>query len=517
MWVPKDNDQDPYNRNNGTPKPVTIGSGAGGSAPIGSGEGNQTNGNPSTVNPVNQIPQQKSATVQDYLGANKAQGNELAGQFKSKLETKAVADKGAIDTSASTIKNQAQAGTTAFNPTVVNAAVKDPTKVANDPAQLQSFLKQWNAAYTGPSTFESSPEYSVAAKAAADAKTKSEQVGEASGRKQILQDEFGVYGQGNKGLDHTLLQNSDEFSGIQDLGKNFASLPDYFTNQAKDVDTATQKGQETTAAAKKNTQDLFSGALTGFQTDLTNRVSSNQKSAGDTVNKIKADLATGDLSKVQATLNSSNLTPAEKSSIQSYLSTLNATYGVKPDLNNYYIYNPATDISAASTASKDDFAKAAALQKLTGVDYSGVLNPADVSKAGTWNNASSGFQGPSLQTYLKSSLGQQDKELLAKGSTADLAAKLNLPDMSQKMNDVGLGQKTAQTLIDAAKRGGEKAKFSPNGETALNPLGQLIQTATRQLVSAANGNGGLNSANIAGLRAFLKAVYPPLMGYASPY
>lgn len=524
MWVPKDNNNDPYNRGNVTKAP-TIGSGAGGGgAPLGSGEGNQTNANPSTTSPTTQVPQQAPATVQDYLGANKDQGNQLGQQFKSKLETKANEDKSAIDTSADAVKNAANAGAVNFDSNVVNTAKSDPTKVANDPAQLQSFLGQWNAAYKGPDTFESTAQYDTAAKAAADAKTKSEQVGDAGGRKQILQDEFQVYGQGNKGLDHTLLQNSDEFAGIQDLGKNFSMLPDYFASKAGDVNTAAQAAKATTEATKKNAHDLFDGSLTNFQTDLTNRASANQKTAGDAVSQVKAALASGDMSKVGSILEKSNLTNIQKDDIRSYLTTLNSSYGQKPDLNNYYTYNPATDINPTTSATKDDFAKAAALQKLTGVDYSGVLNPADISKANTWNNTSNGLQGASLQTYLKGSLGQQDKELMSKGSLTDVAAKLGLSDITQNMGDVKLGQEMAKRVIQAVGRTGEKAQFSPNGERALNPIAQMIQSATRQLTLAANGGNqqggggpGLNSPQIAGLREFLRAVYPSVMGHASPY
>jgi hypothetical protein len=500
MWIPKDNNNDPYNRNNPTP---TIGSGAGGgSAPLGAGEGNQTNGNPSTTNPINQIPQQKPATVQDYLGANKAQGNQLGQQFKDKLQTKAVDDKSAIDTSASAVKQQAANNTIGYDSGLVGNAAKDPTKVANDPGQLQSFLKQWNASYSGPTSFESTTNYDTAAKAANDAHTKGEQIKDAGGRKQILQDEFGVYGQGNKGLDHTLLQNSDDFGGVLDLGKNFSTIPDYFASQAKDVNAATQKAADTTNATKQNTQGMFADSMTNFQKDINGKVATDQQAAQKLVNDNKGILASGDANQVEKFLSTSNLSESGKNDVREYLTRLNGTYGVKPDLTNYYQFNPATDVSASTAASKDDYAKAQALQKLTGADYSGILNPNDVSKADTWNKGTGKVDTVNLVNYLKGSAGQQDKELVGKNTIADAGSKLGLGDLSKKPGDVQSWTKLAQSVLDAASRSKTQAGFGQSGRGATtNALGALIESIQTQYVNAANSGGGPNNPAIAGLKA----------------
>lgn len=502
MWLDKENNEDPYNnganatgKSVNTPGQANIGSGAGGGAPVGSGQGSQTNVTPAGNNPVSTAPQQKPATVQDYLGANKEQGNQLGQQFQSNLNAVGAKDTKAIDDAASSVKNQVQAGTTAYDPNVVNKAVSDPTKVANDPGQLQSFLKQWNASYTGPSSFEGTDDYTKANSAATDAQTHATEVGDAGGRKQILQDDYGVYGQGNKGLDQTLLQNSDNFGKVLDTGKQLSSLPDYLAGKATDVNTAATKAADDTAAAKKNTQDLFANSLTNFQTGLNNKVTADQQQATSTVNQVKADLASGDASKVMADLNKSDLSPSDRMTIFSYLDQMNKDYGAKPDLTNFYTYNPATDINPASAASKDDFAKAAALQKLTGVDYSGVLNPADVSKAGSWNNVSTGFQTPSIKNYLQGGLKQLDTELLGKTNLGDVFAKMNLPNIlnTKAAADQGTGTQAAQQLIAAAQRLGVKG-----GGSNPNNLDQLAHQAEVALNSA-----GANNPTVAGLKAFV--------------
>lgn len=519
MWLDKDNNEDPYNRGNVAGKTIdapNVGSGAGGGAPLGAGEGNQTNATPAGSNPVAAVPQQKSATVQDYLGANKEQGNQLGKQFESKLNDVGTKDTQAIDSAASNVKTQAQAGATAYDPTLVSKAVSDPTKVANDPNQLQSFLKQWNAAYTGPASFEGTDDYNKANAAATDAQTHATEVGDAGGRKQILQDDFGVYGQGNKGLDHTLLQNADNFGSVLDTGKNLASLPNYLTSKAADVNATATKAAADTAATKANTQAPFANGVQNLQTDLTGRVAADLSTATANNNQVKTALASGDAKQVNAALTKLGLNAP---SIQDYLTTLNGTYGVKPDLTNYDTYNPATSIDKNTVATSADYAKAAALQKLTGADYSSVLNPANASKANTWNNPSSGIDFKNLGPYLQGQIKQQDTEALSKTNLQDLSTKMNIPNMTDSKNssNVQAGTQAALAIVGAMSRLGMTTGTANGGQA--NNLDNLYHQAAAAFTLAANngdsqGMHGTNPNNpaIAGLRQFVNVLGRNLYG-----
>ncbi len=510
MWIDKENNEDPYNRNSTAPtQPTAIGSGAGGGAPVGAGEGNQTNTTPAGPNPVAAVPQTKSATVQDYLGANKEQGNQLGQQFQSKLNDVGAKDTKAIDDAATNVKSQVQAGTTAYDPTTVNKAYSDPTKVANDPGQLQSFLKQWNASYTGPQNFEGTEDFNKANAASTDAQTHATEVADAGGRKQILQDDFGVYGQGNKGLDHTLLQNADNFGDVINTGKSLGSIPDYLKSKSLDVNSAATKAASDTAATKKNTQDLFQNSLPDLQKSIGNQVQTNTTAATAKTNQIKADLASGNADKISTDLAKAGVSP---NTIKEYLTNLNKTYSVNPDLTNYYTGNPATDINAANSATSADYAKAAALQKLTGQDYSGVLNPTNASKANTWDNSSTSFDTKNLSTYLQGQVAQQDKELMGRNNWAEIAQDantINATDPKNYANTAGY-QDLYNKVVNAAQRTNSLQRTTPGVPTHLE---QLYTQAAQALVGTANGGQvNTNDPKIQGLLYFVREMGRTLYG-----
>lgn len=440
MWVDDKNPEDPYNRlSNKTPGAPSVGAGGGAAQPGG------TTSNPSTQNPVApQQPTQSFATVQDYIGANKSQGDALGQQFTDKLAGNLTNEKNTIDTSADQANNEITAGKTNYDPNIVSEAVSSPTTVANDPNKLNSFLGQWNAAYTGPQSFESSDAYTPATGAVTEAQTKQAEAKTTGGQQQLLHDNFGVYGQGNQGLDQTLLQNSNAYPTVESQAKEFGTIPDYLSGKAQSVDTAATKAATDTAAAKQQTQGAFANNLTNFQNTINGKVTAAQTAAQTSADKVKSDLAAGNTQAIVADLKNANLPPDQIASIQSYLHNYHLDYGTSPDASSTYTFNPATDITAANVASPEDYANAAAYGKLTGTDYSGVLNPTDAAKAGTAPQASTGLNGQKISDYLKGALSTQDKNLLAKpvnvaqdlGTTAGPAA----------------GTAYAQKYLDAAKR-----------------------------------------------------------------
>lgn len=394
MWVDNEDENNPANQTNGTPSAPSVGAG-GGTAQAGG-----TTSNPSTQTPVQPSqPQQNFATVQDYFGANKAQGDTLGQNFSSKLGQSASNERSAIDTAANQTNNDISAGTVNYDPNIVSTAVSDPTKVTGNPDQLQSFLKQWNAAYTGPQSFETSAGYTPAATASNEAKTNQQELATTGGQQQLLQDQYGVYGQGNKGLDQALLQNSSSYPTIQNQGKDFGTVQDYFGQKSQDLDTAATTAAANTDATKAQTQNAFANNLSNFQAGLNTKVSAAQTQATTDATKFQQDLKNGDTATVIADIKKANPN-ADTSTIQQYLDAYTKDYGSRPDLSSQYKFNPNTDINAANVANAQDYANAAAYGKLTGVDYSGVLNPADASKAGTAPAATTGVN-PNIADYLK--------------------------------------------------------------------------------------------------------------------
>lgn len=479
MWLePEQEDQ------NKPSAPTSPSVGAGGGT---TGTGGTT-ANTSTQNPVqSNQPQQQFATVQDYLGANQPQAEKLGQDFSSNLNQSAVNEKNAIDTATAGTKNDITAGTVNYDPNLTTTALSNPTVVTNNPDQLGSFLKQWNAAYSGPQSFETSNEYGTAAGAANEAATKQAESKTAGGQQQLLQDQFGVYGQGNKGLDQALLQNSSAYPTVN-TGQQFQNVQDYLASQANDVNSQATAANAATQAAKTNTQNAFTNNLSNFQNDLNTRVAAARNNA------------------------TAQLEGTQNQTLAPNLDILKNEYGITPDLSGQKTFNANTTITPSNIATPEDYAKATAYQQLTGTDYSGVLNPANAGQAGTGTNVDTGAAIAPLQQYLQNQIKQKDTERLATTNIADLSKGMNLANITDPahQNDVALGQQTAQGLISVAQRNGMGR--GQNG--VANNLDNLYHEAAVALVGYQNAGGGrqITDPHVAGLNTFVNTLGTYLYG-----
>jgi hypothetical protein len=515
MWIDNEDTQDPYNRVNGAPATAgapstpdtSVGAGGGTASPGGTTTAGTaasgTSSNPSTAAPAQTTgPTQNFATVQDYIGANQAQGEDLGQKVTSSLDQSATADQGAIAGAVNNTSNEINSGTVNDNTDLVNEAVATPTAVTNSPDQLNDFLGQWNAAYTGPSSFETSDQYNTAAAANTDAQQKQAEVATPGGQQQLLNSQFGVYGQGNQGLDQALLTNSSYDPALQAEAGNFQNVQDYLTNQAAGLDTAATNAAATTAATKTNTQDAFTNNLTNFQNQINAETTAAQAPAQATNAQYQTDLASGNVPAVTADLQASGATPAQIADVTSYLKTLNTNYNVTPNLASLDTFNPATDITNANAASAQDYANAAAYGQLTGTDYTGVLNPANASEAGTAPNATSGLNGQTVDAYLKSQLGTQDAALLQ--------TPANISGILSGATSATDAAALAQKYVDAATRQGQTYANSP-------ALQQMMKAASSpQIVSAGAAAASQAFRNVLNQFAGTATPTPPVTPIGSP-
>jgi hypothetical protein len=267
MWLENEDPRDPYGRTNPQPTDVSVGAGGGvGATPNGH---TGTGGNPSTISPVqSNQPNQQFASVQDYLGANKQQGEGLGSKVVQGLDTSYTGEKSAIDTAGQQSKSDVTAGTPTYNPALSNAATTTPAAITGNAGQLQDYLKQWNSTYTGPQSFETSARYTPAATAASEANTKAQELATTGGQQQLLQDQFNVYGQGNKGLDQAILQNSSWYPKLQEQQKQFGTMQDYLTKQSQDVNAAIPQAKVNAAQTQAQTRGDFNKGLADFGKQL---------------------------------------------------------------------------------------------------------------------------------------------------------------------------------------------------------------------------------------------------------
>lgn len=422
MWLNRENPEDPYNRLRGNTSQPNVGAGGGAGQPEGTVESGGKLNSPTTVEP------QEFAPVQDYLRANQQQGEELGKQFIGKLNNTANQLQGAIGEAANEAESDISKNKVEFDPGLVQKAKSNPVEVANDGSMLQKFLSQWNAEYKGPSSFESSASYTKAADAATKGKEKQEQIKTAGGQQQLFQDEFGVYGQGNKGLDQALLQTSSYFPEVQAQSSNFGNLQDYLAGQSTRVGQDASQAKTVTDATREATRKPFETALTDFQAGLQSKLSSAQEkinSSAATAASYRDALASGDPVKIEGVLRSVGVSDKDAANIVDYIITAQKDFSGSPQLGTFVNYNPSVaDIS--TVASPEDYATARALEKLTGVDYGGILNPADAEKAGAFSvadpNSAVDTQGISqtLRDYLLQQEGMKAaKTPVAPGGSTD--------------------------------------------------------------------------------------------------
>lgn len=498
MWIEPDDEQQNQNKQDNTNN-TSIGSGGASSAPTGT---NTSQGNPSTVSTTkSDAPTQQFATVNDYLGANKQQGEDLGQKVTTGLSNQQATDTGTIDTAANSTKNDINSGTVNYDSGLVNKAQSDPNAVANNSTDLNSFLKQWNASYGGPSSFESSDQYGTATAAANDANTTAQELSDTGGREQLIGDQFGVYGQGNKGLDQAVLQNSSYFPQVQQQGQGLASIQDYLTNTASNIDNAATTAQATTDATKAATQGAFANSLTNFQNNVNTETQNAQQAVQANIAPLQADLKSGDASKLAGDLTKLNVPAAQQASIIDYLKSLNTDYGVNPDLSSAYSFNPATNVTTANVATADDYAKAAALQKLTGVDYSGVLNQNNAAQAGTYDTSANALDASGLTGALKQQVIQQEMQKLEPQNAA------TTPGTSQP----GQSQSVADYLKQ--KAGPIAGAINPvvTGTTAA--VGGAINGIAKSINKAFGGGHKDATVNLPGIQ--MPAVTPPSQANAA--
>lgn len=363
MWIDKDQDEENLGQEPDSLNSPSVGAGGGAEGPTIKSSDSAAVGTPSSMSPAPEAPGQKFGTIQDYFKGSKSQGEKLGQEFTGKLDTAKQQQQGAIDQAATGAKQDIAANTIGFDEGLVSKAASDPTKVAGDEAQFEQFMKQWNAAYTGPQSFEATDKFTDAAKAAQAAKDKATQVESTGGRQQMLQDEFNVYGAGNKGLDEALIQQSSSFGDVGTKAKELSSLQDYLKTQSGDVAAKAQEAKATTEQTKQKAQEALlgeKGAVREFKTDVDARTAAertkaeaDQKALAETFGKRGA--------LTDAQLQTLGLTQQQYQNLIAKEKTAGYT-----NLQDYLTFqNPNAQISRESVASKSDQEKDAALAKLT--------------------------------------------------------------------------------------------------------------------------------------------------------
>lgn len=425
---PGQTEQDKLNQQSPLNQPPTTGTAIGTAA-----AGDKTPNQPSSS-----VAPAPFTNLGSYLQVNAPQIQGMAEKVSGQLGQTYDTAKGAVDTGSQAIQNQIAAGYAAPNPELVEQAAANPTEFASTPENVAAFQAQYGNQYTGPASAEVTPDYTTTQGAVQKAVNDAANLGNYGGLQSYLTTNLETNPtQAMSALDTALLNQSPEaISQINAQAARFPGLTDYL-NQAMTQQNQNIAGAQTAAqTAAQAAQNKFvgeGGVIPTFSTDLNKRLEAARALALTQGNA--AVNALGDFSKFNPdVMNILGINPEEanrfvagKGILDKYGNTIdpatgNPYYNAESfNLKNYATQSsPDVQILPENFASQADYAKAAALAQLTGQDLTGLLNPANAEKAGTYSPDVVDFNKDAAMKYVSDTVRDEDKSLVQQAFGFDI-------------------------------------------------------------------------------------------------
>ena len=440
--------------------PTTVANTAG--AGSGGGSGGGTSQVQSNVAPQNN---QGYTDVASYLNANQGGSEKLGQQVSENLGKKYDQTKSGIDSSYSDFSGQVAGGYVPQNTDLINQVAADPRAAAGNSDTLSEFQKQLNNTYKGPNSWG---DYGTQQGKVNEATQYSNLTKAPGGLNQLSQEVEGQTGgpmsQGINQLDTLLLGGNEGAMGqIQAAADPYKGLNDYINQQNMAGGQAVQAGQQ---AAQNSSQQALN-AFTGANGTLTNLNASINNQALESKNKALAQqtalqdaikgLYTQPVDNTSTTLgtygggstpwyNSTNysvgdLSPENLAALGIDQNQWNALRGAMQaagtstfasghnfgansptsqiDLSNWLSSMDPENITAATTATSDQYAQMDAIQKLLGGKMTeGAINPAMANLAGTAPSNLNTFNYQNALDFTNMLEGEQE------AAAKDMAQKL---------------------------------------------------------------------------------------------
>lgn len=312
----------------------------------------------------------------DYLTANAPQIGQQADKVAGQLNQSFADTNKAVSDSASAFNQQVQGGYKAANKDVVDQAAADPTKFAQDQNNLTAFRDQFNNAYTGPQTYESTGGYGDTLGKVQKATTQANLLKSEGGLQSYLQGQAKNPAQSLSTLDALLLRGDPAArQKVQDAAGQFGTLNDTFGQSVTGANQSVQAAQDAAQAAQNYARDAFTGdagVLPTWQKDLQNRTAQNE---------------------AQRTQYNQDLLPKQNQVrdilqlFNNFGSQVGGDFSTGGALDKYLGYSPVPNpATLENSATQDDFQKQDALQALLGDSFNGTsLDEFRAGEAGSFN------------------------------------------------------------------------------------------------------------------------------------
>jgi hypothetical protein len=412
--------------------PVTSSGAGAGATSTNTSAGGSPQGAAAVPNSTQAPPVQN---LQAYLTANQPQAVQMGQNIASGLTNQAGQVTGDINADQSAIDAQVQAQNTPVSQTLIDQAAANPTQFVQDPNNVAAFQAQENAAYTGPATSESRPEYQTLTNEVTNAQNNAPDINTSAGVNQLVRGQETNPTLGMSNLDQLLLQGTPEaMAPIAAAEAPFAALPGQLSGAATTEDAAIQAAIANDQAAPAAVNSAFltgTNAVvpaweTALQDSLT-QASGTYANQGSDFNAITADMNANKLASLSPSqLSELGITQAQATDLQNLFNSYSGVYGTggTPNFSTYYTPGElsGTSPTMANTATANDYAKNAALEQLLGTGYTPYLTDANASQAGqagtstnptfqdstALNNLSALFGKTDLDTIINSHAGPSD-------------------------------------------------------------------------------------------------------------
>lgn len=340
----------------------------GGSQPGFLGGGRQSSG-PSRSSFVN---------VTDYLTKNPNEGENLVNRVVGNLESEKAGVQSDITKAGEQFGQRVNSGKMDLDENFLKSALERPEEFVQSDDNVARFEAMKNAAYKGPQSFEETDLFAPVQSKVQALKTKGESIGTEAGRNAVLSPLSERPTAGKTALNQMILQGTPDAAGkLSAAAGTFPAVEEQWNQVRQGAAPKVAGAKAATEATKKTTNERLTASTDKFKGDLQGKVNSatNERNAFNTdYEAILASLSDkGGLDLRPEQLEKLGLKDAYPylSKLQSFNDSRGlAYYNQKVPLSGYVVGgNAATNTpEAGSVASAQDYAREAALQKLSGMD-----------------------------------------------------------------------------------------------------------------------------------------------------
>lgn len=343
--------------------------------------------------------------IKEYLNANKQQSGKLGGQVGNFVGGRVDAANEALKGAEQNFGQQVDQNTVKLDENLLNQIKNDPTKVAQNQAQLQQ-AKNMQKAYAGPTDFQTNQAYQSAAPTLQKAQNTVSNLGNAQGQKQVLTEQQlenrgGKVNRGAATLDQALLQASPEArEALKPTQEKGAQLKGNIDTTIQNAMQRVSGAQAQSAATNKAVQDFYNQQYQQQQAALNARAQAANQAAQQEAQDIRGRVGYGQLS--DRDLAYLGLSRGDFDTIRGdfakYGPEVTGGYGNQgmDQLMNYVGFsNP--NATAQNVATAEDYARAQALNQLAGFGGEYLSNP---SLANTFNSDTVNFDVAGARNFI---------------------------------------------------------------------------------------------------------------------